>query len=114
MGAIDLRPVEPIEPVRVESQMLGPSLTLEVTGELDLGTVGGFVDQALTAIGASTWDVRIGLAGVGFLDSSGLKALIQVRDHVTANGGTVSVCNPADRVREVLELSGIVGVIPIE
>ena len=80
--------------------------TLVITGELDLACVGELRDQldAITS-GAPPTGV-VDLAGVTFLDSSGLGVLIAAKKRAVAADTDLELAAPSAVCRQVLELSG--------
>jgi anti-sigma B factor antagonist len=80
--------------------------TLELHGELDIGTapkLDAAVDRALED-GCS--EVVLNLAGTTFMDSSGLGALIRAARTVDARRGTMEVLSPpGSEARVVIEIS---------
>jgi len=88
--------------------------TLAVAGELDVATaleLRGAGEQAL-ADGAQS--LVLDLSEVTFLDSSGLGALIAIRNAVLEAGRVLQLRQPSARVNKVLELSGLTGVFDIQ
>jgi len=82
-------------------------LILELTGELDLATVGPTRDR-FTAIAASLPDVLIiDCAGVTFLDSSALGLFTLMHRAVTAREGVFVLVNVDRRVGQPLEITGL-------
>ena len=78
---------------------------LEVRGDLDVAVGVEFVnavDEALTGDGSST-TVVIDLGGVDFIDSSGLRALLQLRQN---HGERVQIGAVSPAVQRLLELTG--------
>jgi anti-anti-sigma regulatory factor len=55
--------------------------------------------------------VEIDLAGVTFMDCTGLGVLVAARQAVLRTGGHLRVTNPQPIVRSVLELTGLLGVL---
>ena len=84
---------------------------LRVAGDVDITT-----SEVLAAAIAETLRRRTGgplvldLAGVTFLDSSGLTVLIGV----VQRGERLVLRDPSDVVRRVVEASGLAGVMPVE
>lgn len=66
-------------------------VTVTVAGEIDLDTAGRFRDAALSALTAAPKTLRLDLAGVSFMDSTGLHALMATkrRADLAAVGSTV-------------------------
>lgn len=94
----------------LESSLEGEGGELRLSGELDLATRSELVVAlgSLVADGAR-W-VTIDLAGVSFMDSTGLSALLEAR----RLGAELTLRNPVPRVRKLLDLVMIDGLIPIE
>ncbi|MFE3874557.1 STAS domain-containing protein [Kitasatospora sp. NPDC059146] len=55
----------------------------------------------------------VDLAAVGFVDSSGLNALLGAARRVREGGGGLRLAGAAPRVRDVVELSGVSAVLPL-
>ena len=80
--------------------------TLVVTGEVDLAVADDLV-AAVSDLGAEDNIVHIDLAGVTFMDSTGLAALIRVRNAAAAGGYEVILVAYSPAVVRVLELAGL-------
>ncbi|HKS98354.1 MAG TPA: STAS domain-containing protein [Rugosimonospora sp.] len=87
---------------------------LRISGELDLGTIGGLqsgVEQRVTP-GAR---VVLDLEGLRFCDSTGLGAIIKLHRRLADLGGVLALAAPGQRVLDVLGISGVdqvIGVYP--
>jgi anti-anti-sigma factor len=84
---------------------------LVLRGELDMGsapTLTGLL-ESLASDGGD--DVVVDLAGVTFVDSSGLKVLLEAHARAVADGRAVIVRRAGPQVRRVIDLSGIDGVL---
>lgn len=79
--------------------------TLTLWGEVDLATQAVFVDALEQAIGGGATTIVLDVAGVPFLDSSGLGAIV---DAVVA-GVRIVVRNPQRVVRRVFEVTVLDG-----
>ena len=88
----------------------GSTSTVAVHGEVDVSSAGVVqvaVDEARQA-GCS--DVVVDLAGVTFMDLSGLRVL-----HAAATDGiSLVVRNPTRLVRRVIDLAGMAELLPVE
>ena len=82
--------------------------TVVVAGEVDMATAPQ-LDACLCAQAAR--NVVVDLAGVSFLDSSGLGALVHARKILAANGHTLRVSGEQDNIRTVLEVTGLLEVL---
>jgi len=77
----------------------------------DIVTLSGELDLAREAeihrrlVIDSTGDVVADLSGVTFVDSSGLRSLLRARQELTEHGRSLSLANPTDPVRRLLEIT---------
>ena len=77
---------------------------LSVVGEIDAHTA----PSLATAItGANRPDLTLDLAGVAFIDSSGLRVLIEAHRTAVDAGGGLHLAHPSDAVRRLLDISGL-------
>lgn len=80
---------------------------LEVSGEIDIASSDDLVERA-TALLADGADVlEIDLGAVTFIDSSGLGALVRIRNDATARGATVVLVNLSAATVRLFEISGL-------
>jgi anti-anti-sigma factor len=87
-------------PFTVAADRQGDSLTVVVTGEVDMATAGAMYD-AVAVPGASS--VTMDLRDVSFFDSAAIQALVRITERYPT-GLTVL---PSGRVRRVLEICGL-------
>lgn len=73
-------------------------------GELDASTVWELPDHLIGPPGSL---VVVDLAGLTFIDSSGLGAILTARRKVMQDGGNLVVCRPTPAVLRVLEITGL-------
>ena len=73
-------------------------------GELDVASAHGLA-EALIALAGST--VVIDLTDLAFMDSSGIAALVKARNRITDESHRLVLTRPADNVRKVLEIVGL-------
>jgi anti-sigma B factor antagonist len=86
---------------------------LGIEGEVDAATqaqLRAAADEALTDFTAT---LRIDLSQVSFIDSTGISALLRIRERAQADRHTLIIDNPSARVRAVLELTGLAGTFQI-
>jgi anti-sigma B factor antagonist/stage II sporulation protein AA (anti-sigma F factor antagonist) len=79
---------------------------LEVSGEVDLETADQLRDAGINALSPYAGTLRIDLAGVTFIDSTGLAALVQIRNHAGAAHHVV-IQNARPNVQRILEITGL-------
>jgi anti-sigma B factor antagonist len=86
-------------------------------GELDLATapiLRESVDELLTGNEHHRSLVLIDLAELSFCDSSGLRALLEIRERCHRVGTNLRLTNVPANVHRVFELTGTTGVLNIE
>jgi anti-anti-sigma factor len=76
-----------------------------ISGPLDIPSAGG-LHELLDDLSRTPGDITLDLSGVTFMDSGGLRALIQACMGL-GRTGSVRVVNPSEQVRRLLELSGV-------
>ncbi|MFC4067939.1 STAS domain-containing protein [Actinoplanes subglobosus] len=83
-------------------EVAGDRVTVTVTGEVDMATAGALFQTATPdGVSAATVDLR----AVTFFDSAAIHTLVRLVDHYA---GAIEVF-PSDRVRRVLDISGLGG-----
>jgi anti-sigma B factor antagonist len=86
---------------------------LKLSGILDAQGVGAI---EVKFAGFSTGDnakVIIDLADVDFLTSIGIGLLVTTAKSVSSRGGKLVILNPNENVKGVLEMTGIMDIVPI-
>ena len=90
----------------VDSVRDGPVSTLILCGDLDLPETGGFLEQAALAVDDRTERLVFDLAGVTFLDCTGIRAL-SIAARLAPSGCTVIICSLSLMARRIVELLGL-------
>ncbi|MDH2412684.1 STAS domain-containing protein [Nocardioides sp. CER19] len=80
---------------------------LAVSGDLDISGVEEFLSHAGRLLDAGTTAIEIDLAGVTFIDSSGLGALVRLQKSATAGGQQLRLANVPRPVTRILDLTGL-------
>ena len=75
-----------------------------VVGEIDAHTARD-VSEAVAK--ATTSSLEIDLSGVDFVDSSGLRTLIEAHQRFEANGGSLTLVLPSAVVTRLFDISGV-------
>lgn len=81
----------------------GTTTTIQVSGELDADNCATLTEHA----GAPTGPTVLDLSDLGFIDSSGVSAIIALRDTVAAAGGSFSVHGVTGQVARVFDIAGL-------
>ncbi len=90
----------------------GGQAVVMLSGELDVMDA-ATVAAALSAIAAGGSVVIVDLAGLSFLDASGLAALMLAREHARAAGGKHLLAAPQRQALLVLTAAGLADVLPV-
>jgi anti-sigma B factor antagonist len=91
------------------------SAGLELRGELDAHTASE-LERQLTPLldGSRDGDVSIDLAELGFIDSSGLRLLVESHQRADAAGCRLVLNRPSRAVVRLLEVSGLAEMLHLE
>jgi len=87
-------------------------VVVALRGELDV-TDAASVATALAAIAARDRELIIDLAGLEFIDSSGLAALARARKHARQAGGDLLLAAPQRQVLRILALTRLIDVFSV-
>jgi anti-anti-sigma factor len=89
----------------IESSAQDDVTVLTLSGELDLAST-PILERELTAVeSAGAKRLLIDLAGVGFMDSTGLQALLRARERATEAGIELALRRGPHQVQRVFELT---------
>ena len=103
--------------VRVDLSRRGEFLLAGVSGEIDLASAPELVDAIESSLPRGTDGtsrVVIDLSEVGFLDSLGLEALVELKRWLGERGVELRVVSPPDRiVRQVFEITGLTEILRV-
>jgi anti-sigma B factor antagonist len=83
---------------------------LVVSGEIDAHTA----PSLAAAIDAAGDSVTLDLAGVEFVDSSGLRVLIDAHQRLAEQDGSLTIASPSEAVTRLFEISGVDDYLSIE
>ena len=82
------------------------AVTVKISGDIDLATADKVGDALAAALGSSA-NVRVDLSGVTFLDSTGIRALVQAYRLASSKGGSLHVFGAKHWVAKVLDVTGV-------
>jgi len=93
----------------------GEWMVVDVGGELDLYTAPNFRDTVLEAAADdATPKVIVDFSRLGFIDSSGLGAIIACLKHLRERGGELTLVSPENSgLRRLLDLTGLDRVLTV-
>lgn len=98
-------PVKNVHDVKISSVRNGENLTLKLSGKLNTDSANFAKNEILSALDGVK-KLTFDLNGLEYISSSGLRILIAAMKKVRVQGGTMTVKNVGEQVREVLEMTG--------
>src|SRR4029077_5495580 len=100
--------------LRLDYCLDGGVAVVKVTGEVDVSTSSSLRDSLLRVITDENHQgLVVNLAGVSFLDSTGVGVLVGIWHRVCATPGCLTLAAPSRQVRGVLETTGLTKVFHI-
>ena len=90
----------------------GPAFVV-LAGEMDVVSTGAFAESMSELERSSPDGVVIDVAGLSFIDSSGINALVQAARTVEARGGRAVLAAPAPHVHRVFEITRVRDLVAI-
>jgi anti-anti-sigma factor len=82
-----------------------------VSGELDMSTVPELSRSLAEVLDQHPHDLTLDLAGVEFIDSTGLTLLVRASNQLKQHEGTFHLTHPRPPIRRVLEIVGLDGLV---
>lgn len=98
----------------IDLQHHGNVIVAVLSGELTLANaqnLRGELEEAISTEGVT--DVALDLAGLTYLDSSGLGSLIAVSTRARASGCRILLYRPSKEVRKLLDAAQLSGLFPL-
>ena len=87
---------------------------VSVSGEVDVATCGLLRNGCLQVITDENFrGLVVNLAGVTFIDSTGVGVLVGVWHRVRASAGSLALATPPVQVQKVLDVTGLTKVLPV-
>jgi anti-sigma B factor antagonist len=102
----------PMSSVDLRTRVSDGHVIVALRGELDVADAAAVV-AALAVVAARTPQIIIDLAGLEFIDSSGVAALARGRKLARQHGGDLLLAAPGHEVLRVLALTRLIDVFPV-
>ena len=93
--------------IEVAQIRVGHRIVLAVSGELDLATVGSLRASLEAAVESGAAEIWVDLSEVAFMDSTGLRVVLDARSRLRAKAKTLAVICPLGPVRRVFTVAGL-------
>jgi anti-anti-sigma factor len=88
-------------------------LTLTMSGRLDADTTERFGEALNGFIEQGSHKIVLDFAGIEYVSSVGLRALMVGAKRVAPHGGKIVICAPHPRVLKLLELAGFTSILAV-
>ena len=90
----------------MEYQRRDGHVVVRISGELDAATAPRLLAGLTSSTDPTVGRVELDVADVGFIDSTGLRALLESRERVLAAGSRLIVTNPSAAAVRLFQLTG--------
>ena len=91
----------------IKARSLGRWKVLDIAGHIKGGNVGRFRSEVHKAMAEQNLHLAANLKDVGFIDSSGVGALITCHQDLKAAGGQLILLNLSDDIYDLFEMTSI-------
>ena len=98
--------------VRIEPVHWDGHGRVAVIGEVDLSNVRD-VEAALSYLAVSGQALTLDLVGLSYLDSQGVSMLFRLAQRAGRSGGSLTLANPQNLVRQVIEITHLEDAVAI-
>ncbi len=106
--------VEAPRQLEIQSVIAGGWHTLRLSGELDLAST-PLLDDAIGHVDAIAIDgVTLDLSKVTFIDSTGVRAVLTLREHCGKRGAEFQIVPGPPAVQRVFDVTGLRDVLPFQ
>jgi anti-sigma B factor antagonist len=96
--------------MEVSINEVGSSVSIIVTGDIEMMTIKEFKEKLLNLGQSTEKDIEIDLSKVDYIDSSGVGVLISLLKIQKKKGKELRIKNVSDKVLDVLRLSSLADV----
>jgi anti-anti-sigma factor len=94
-------------PATVTTDVVGRRNVVSVAGEIDLTTAPALTDAIETALEGGAQELWVDLTPTGFMDCSGVHALLAAETQARRLNRRLAVICPARNIRRVLDITGV-------
>jgi anti-anti-sigma factor len=99
--------------MEIHDERIGDTCVVTAKGRLDGSASAAFAEKVGGLIASPSPKLLIDFAGVDFVTSAGLRAVLVLVKKVKAAGGSFVLCGVQEPVREVLDITGLTALLSI-
>ncbi|MBU0639144.1 MAG: STAS domain-containing protein [Planctomycetes bacterium] len=93
------------DPLQIQTREEDGQRIVQISGEVDLGSSPQLRTMLVELASQRPARVIVDLAGVGYMDSSGVGTMVELKRTIERNGGEVVLAALQPRVRSVFEIT---------
>src|SRR4051812_33698672 len=93
--------------LRLITERHGAAAVVRVNGELDAYRAPDLEELGASLLADGVYTLVLNMSGTTFLDSSGLRAMVTVRDRMLHAEGEFALVDPTEAVRRLLAITGL-------
>ena len=99
--------------MEIQKERIGDACVVMARGRLDGIYSTAFAKEVGELIAGENPKILIDFAEIDFVTSAGIRAVLLLMNKAKASGALFALCGVNEQVREVLDASGLVPIIPI-
>jgi anti-sigma B factor antagonist len=103
----------PSDPFSATVVRAGADAVVTLVGELDMATAPSLADVLDSLLSDGPGEIVVDLAGLSFIDSSGLAVLVTTQNALGEQGRGLSLRSPRRHAVKVLEMAGLVNFLDV-
>jgi anti-sigma B factor antagonist len=105
--------LEPAPTLHVATATVGYRTVFDVSGEIDIATIGLLTSALDAALHSADREVWIDLSAVPFMSSAGVHALMRAHRELDRDGRRLAIICPSGPVRRVIQVAGVADALPL-
>ncbi|MGI8426126.1 MAG: STAS domain-containing protein [Actinomycetota bacterium] len=102
-----------MEEFQLASRQAGDWTVIDIWGEVDVNTAPRLKEAIVATVARDKTMVALNLAGVGFLDSTGLAVLVGGAKRARQANGDLALISPNEQILRVLSITNLIKVLPV-
>ena len=110
---VTYNPTENFRELKISAQRDGNNLILKISGKLDTNSANSAQKEIFSTLDG-VQNVTFDLNGLEYIASAGLRILIAAMKKIRAEGGTMTIKNAGEQVKEVLDMTGFSQIFNVE
>ena len=110
---VTYNPTENFRELKISAQRDDNNLILKISGKLDTNSANSAQKEIFSTLDG-VQNVTFDLNGLEYIASAGLRILIAAMKKIRAEGGTMTIKNAGEQVKEVLDMTGFSQIFNVE